>query len=119
MVAPPVLREAVPADAPAVAALVNRAFLVEAFFVEGGRTTAEEVAGLLESGTFLLAEEDGRLVACVYVENRGERGYFGMLSVEPSRQGEGLGRLLVRAAEERCRAAGCREMEILVIDLRR
>jgi GNAT superfamily N-acetyltransferase len=41
-----------------------------------------------------------------------------MLSVDPSRQGEGLGRLLVAAAEDRCRREGCRMMEIHVVDLR-
>jgi N-acetylglutamate synthase-like GNAT family acetyltransferase len=88
--APPVpsvrVREATADDAAAVAALVNQAFLVERFFVDGDRTSPAEIARLLETGTFLLAEAEGRLVACVFVERRGERGYFGMLSVDPSRQ---------------------------------
>jgi ribosomal protein S18 acetylase RimI-like enzyme len=102
------VRDATAADVEAIARLVNRAFLVERFFVEGDRTSPAEISRMLESGAFLLAEADGRLVACVYVELRGERGYFGMLSVDPSRQGEGLGRRLVDAAEDRCRrrAAG-------------
>ena len=112
------VRDATASDAEAVAGLVNRAFLVERFFVEGDRTSPAAISRLLETGTFLLAETDGRLVACVYVERRGERGYFGMLSVDPSRQGEGLGRLLVAAAEDRCRREGCRMMEIHVVDLR-
>ena len=112
------LRDATAADAEAIAALVNRAFLVEQFFVEGDRTSPDAVRGLLEKGAFLLAESDGALVACVFVERRGERGYFGMLSVDPARQGEGLGRRLVVAAEDRCRRQGCREMEILVVDVR-
>jgi GNAT superfamily N-acetyltransferase len=41
-----------------------------------------------------------------------------MLSVDPSRQGEGLGRRLVAEAEDRCRRQGCRVMEILVVDVR-
>lgn len=113
------VRDATAADVEAIARLVNRAFLVERFFVEGDRTSPAEISRMLESGAFLLAEADGPLVACVYVELRGERGYFGMLSVDPSRQGEGLGRRLVDAAEDRCRRAGCRVMEIHVVDLRR
>ena len=112
------VRDATASDAEAIAGLVNRAFLVERFFVDGDRTSPAEISRLLDAGVFLLAETDGRLVACVYVELRGERGYLGMLSVDPSRQGEGLGRLLVAAAEDRCRREGCRVMEIHVVDLR-
>jgi GNAT superfamily N-acetyltransferase len=112
------LRDATAADAAAIADLVNRAFLVERFFVDGDRTSAPAVVRLLETGTFLLAEADGRLGACVYIEPRGDRAYFGMLSVEPSRQGEGLGRRLIAEVEERCRRQGCRVMEILVVDVR-
>lgn len=112
------LRDATASDTAAIADLVNRAFLVERFFVDGDRTNPAEIARLLEKGTFLLAEAEGRLLACVYVELRPDRGYFGMLSVDPSRQGEGLGRLLVGAAEDRCRSRGCRLMEIEVVDLR-
>jgi predicted N-acetyltransferase YhbS len=111
-------RTATAADAEALAALVNRAFLVERFFVEGDRTSADEVRGLLSRGAFLSIDDGGAPIACVYVQLRGERGYFGLLSVEPSRQGEGLGRRLVLAAEEHCRAAGCRAIDILVVDLR-
>jgi GNAT superfamily N-acetyltransferase len=112
------VRDATASDAEAIADLVNRAFLVERFFVDGDRTSVAEISRLLATGRFLLAASDVRLVACVYVELRGERGYFGMLSVDPSRQGEGLGRLLVAAAEDRCRREGCRMMEIHVVDLR-
>jgi len=112
------VRDATASDAGAIAGLVNRAFLVERFFVDGDRTSPTEISRLLDVGAFLLAETDGRLVACVYVELRGARGHFGMLSVDPSRQGQGLGRLLVAAAEERCRREGCRMMEIHVVDLR-
>lgn len=112
------VRDATADDAPAIAALVNQAFLVERFFVDGDRTSPAEIARLLETATFLLAEADGRLVGCVYVELRGDRGYFGMLSVDPSHQGEGLGRRLVDAAEDRCRSRGCRLMEIHVVDVR-
>ncbi len=112
------VRDATTDDATAIAGLVNQAFLVERFFVDGDRTNPAEISRLLEKGTFLLAEVEGRLVACVYVELRGDRGYFGMLSVDPSRQGEGLGRLLIDAAEDRCRSRGCRVMEIHVVDVR-
>jgi predicted N-acetyltransferase YhbS len=54
----------------------------------------------------------------VYVEPRGESGYLGLLSVDPARQARGLGRSLVAAAEDHCRGAGCRRMEMLIVNLR-
>ncbi|HYU42075.1 MAG TPA: GNAT family N-acetyltransferase [Vicinamibacteria bacterium] len=100
------LRTATAADAGAVAALINAAFKVERFFIEGDRTNEDEVQAYMAKGTFLLAEQDGAPVDCVYVEERGDRGYFGLLAVHPARHGKGLGRSLIQAAEERFRRAG-------------
>jgi GNAT superfamily N-acetyltransferase len=97
---------------------VNTAYEVERFFVDGDRIAAAEVRELLGKGTFLLAEDGGTLIGSVYVEVRSDRGYFGLLSVQPARQGRGLGRRLVAAAEEYCRAAGCGAMDLLVVNLR-
>ena len=55
------VRNATAADAEAIAELVNDAFLVERFFVDGDRTNPAAVSHLLETGTLLLAEVDGRL----------------------------------------------------------
>jgi GNAT superfamily N-acetyltransferase len=52
------------------------------------------------------------------VELRGERGYFGPLSVDPERQGSGTGKLLVKAAEDYARAHGCRFMDLRIVNLR-
>lgn len=113
------LRVAGPNDAEAVARLINAAYRVERFFVDGDRTSPDEVLRLLRAGTFLVAQDqDGAPVGCVYVETRGSRGYFGLLAVDPGRQGRGIGRRLVSAAEERCRSAGCAHMDLQVVDLR-
>ena len=113
------IRTAREADAPALAALITLAYRVEDFFVRGDRTSPEEVRAKMASGEFLLLEDDeGALAGCVYVETRGERGYFGMLSTAPARQRRGLGTRLVAAAEDRCRRAGCRAVEIEVVNHR-
>jgi len=52
------------------------------------------------------------------VEVRGERGYFGLLAVDPALQRSGLGSRLVAAAEEYCRAAGCQFMDLTIVNLR-
>jgi predicted N-acetyltransferase YhbS len=108
------LRAATRADAPAVAAVINAAFAVERFFVDGDRTSVDEVRASMATGTFLVAEREGAVVGCVYCETRGERGYFGLLAVAPAEHGRGLGRMLVEAAEDALRAAGCRAADIRV-----
>jgi N-acetylglutamate synthase-like GNAT family acetyltransferase len=107
------------ADAETIARLVNAAFRPERFFIDADRTNPEKVRGLLQKGKFLLAEEAGTLVACVYVELRGDRGYFGLLAVDPARQRAGMGSRLIQAAEEHCRAAGCRCMDLTIVNLRK
>jgi predicted N-acetyltransferase YhbS len=112
------LRAAGPADAGAIAALINAAFQVERFFIDGDRTNEDEVRRYMAQGTFLVAEGDGAPVGCIYVEQRGDRGYFGLLAVDPAQHGQGVGRTLIRAAEDRFRRAGCRAVDISVVDLR-
>jgi GNAT superfamily N-acetyltransferase len=41
-----------------------------------------------------------------------------MLAIDPARQRQGLGARLIAAAEDHCRRAGCRDMEIEVVNLR-
>ncbi len=112
------LRMAQPDDAENIARLVNTAFRPERFFTEGDRTDPEKVRELLHKGKFLLAEEAGKLTGCVYVELRDDRGYFGLLAVEPASQRSGLGSRMIAAAEDYCRAADCRFMDLTIVNLR-
>jgi N-acetylglutamate synthase-like GNAT family acetyltransferase len=112
------MRIATESDADAIARLVNAAFLVEQFFIERDRTNPATVRGLMEKGQFLLAEDGQRLVGCVHIELHGERGYFGMLSIDPSRQRMGVGRALVAAVEKYFRDAGCKFSDLKIVDVR-
>ncbi|HEV2522471.1 MAG TPA: GNAT family N-acetyltransferase [Candidatus Acidoferrales bacterium] len=105
-------------DDEAVARLVNTAFHVEQFFIERDRTNPANVRALMGKGKFLLAEDGSNLAGCIYMELRGERGYFGMLSVEPSRQGSGVGRALVDAVEKIFREAGCMFSDMKIVNVR-
>jgi GNAT superfamily N-acetyltransferase len=107
------LRTAVLADVEALARLINAAFRVEQPFIEGDRINPDGVRAYMGKGKFLLAEDAAGLAGCVYVELRGDRGYLGLLGVEPRRQGAGLGRKLMDAAEKFFCVAGC-----VVVDLR-
>lgn len=111
-------RIATDSDVDAIVHLVNEAFLVEQFFIERDRTDAATIRTLMEKGMFLLAEEDSELVGCVYAELRIDHGYFGMLSAEPSRQGEGIGSRLVQAVEQYFRDAGCKFSDLKIVNVR-
>ena len=113
------IRPAREPEADTIAQLVNRAYEVERFFVLGDRTSREEVRTLIREGRVFVAAEDGQPpVGCVYVEVGGERGLFGMLAVDPARQGAGIGRRLIDAAERHLRDSGARSIDIQVVNLR-
>lgn len=111
-------RFALESDLPAITALVNQAFVVERFFKSDDRLNPKRTAEYFQKGRFLLAEDQGALIGCVYVELRGDRGYLGLLSVAPSVQKSGLGRRLAAAAEEFAREMGAHHMDLTVVNLR-
>jgi ribosomal protein S18 acetylase RimI-like enzyme len=98
--------------------LINSAFSIETF-MEGTRTDDERLAAMMQKGDILVVEDGaGSLLACVYAEVRGMRGYLGQLAVAPGHQGKGLGRSLVEAAEDHLRRQGCEAVDITVLSLR-
>jgi GNAT superfamily N-acetyltransferase len=106
-------------DAEQITTLINSAFrIAEAFFIDEDRINLESVRNYFATGKFLLATIDDVPAACVYVEPRGDRAYLGLLSVDPASQHNGLGKLLMDAAEEFCRELGCRFMDLNVVNLR-
>ncbi|HXC00755.1 MAG TPA: GNAT family N-acetyltransferase [Terriglobales bacterium] len=115
---PAEIRIAELADAPAIARLVNDAFRPERFFSTMDRTDPGKVSALFQKGQFFTLFEDGALAGCVYTELRGERGYFGLLAVDPQRQRSGIGARLIAAAEQHCRSNGCRFMDLTFVNVR-
>lgn len=106
------------ADVEALARLINAAFVVEQSFIAGERIDVAGVREYMGRGKFIVSEDAAGLVGCVYVELRSERGYLGLLGVAPVRQGTGLGRKLMEAAEGYFRAAGCRGIDLRIISPR-
>ena len=114
----PQIRVATEEDVEPLARLINAAFVVEQPFIEGERINPAGVRAYMEKGKFLVMEDPTGLAGCVYVELRGERGYLGLLGIEPRRQGTGLGRKLMDAAENHFRVKGCRAIDLRIISPR-
>jgi GNAT superfamily N-acetyltransferase len=115
-------RPATRADLPELVRIVNAAYRVEDCFIAGDRTSAVELEAMMARpmGAFLVVAAPGghHLAAGVYLELRGPALYFGMLSVDPALQRSGYGRRLIDAVERRAWEAGCRRLEIEVVNLR-
>lgn len=112
------LRIAEVSDTPAITSLINAAFRVEKFFIDGDRIDLAQVKQFFEEGEFLLFEDDGGLAGCVYLKTATERAYLGLLSINPERQRSGLGSRLVKAAEDRAREKDCCFMDLQIVNIR-
>ncbi|MEI2720198.1 MAG: GNAT family N-acetyltransferase [Gemmatimonadales bacterium] len=123
MTSTPIARRATPADLPEIRRVVNLAYQVEAFFVEGDRISPAELQARFarDGAEFLVidAPEAGLLSAAVHFEDRGDHGWFGLLAVDPASQGAGHARTLLKAMESRCRALGLPRLQLEMVDLRR
>src|SRR5687768_9907776 len=103
-------RAATAADIERVVELVESAYrgdasrvgwTTEADLLDGRRTGRDDIEAILARprSRLLLAEQDGEMIACAHVAVEDGAGYFGMFSVDPQRQGGGLGKRVLAEAE--------------------
>ncbi|HVF35929.1 MAG TPA: GNAT family N-acetyltransferase [Candidatus Saccharimonadia bacterium] len=123
-------RPATPDDVGSIVALVESAYrgevskqgwTTEADLLDGQRTDPAGVLALVAAADsrIVLAERDGRLLACAHLERHGRWAYFGMFAVRPDLQGGGVGNEVLVECERIARAEwGCIEMRMTVISLR-
>jgi ribosomal protein S18 acetylase RimI-like enzyme len=93
----------------------------EADLLDGRRTGADDVLASIARprSQVLLAEREGRLLACAHVAVEDDAGYFGMFSVVPGLQRAGIGRQVLAEAERIVRQDyGQAVMRMTVIDVR-
>lgn len=123
-------RHALKSDASAIAVLVNSAYrgdssragwTTEADLLTGTRINAEEVMQLIEAddSVVLLCLQDVHIIGCVHLEKTGDAAYLGMFVVQPTRQGGGIGKQFMQAAEAEVQALwGVKKMWMSVISVR-
>jgi ribosomal protein S18 acetylase RimI-like enzyme len=116
-------------DAESIATLVNSAYrgdhakkgwTTEADFIDGTRTDATALADVMnKQDTIILKyERDGKIIGCVELKVDKNKVYLGMLTVEPSIQGGGIGKEMLRAGEDFAKSQGCRSVYMTVITIR-
>lgn len=125
------IRPATLTDLPALHAVIERAYrgdsarqgwTHEADLVTGTRTDLVTLQAIVAdpAQALLTLFEGSTPLGCVNVANRGESiAYLGLLCIEPGRQGDGLGRELLAAAENHARHVfGCSSIEMTVLEQR-
>jgi ribosomal protein S18 acetylase RimI-like enzyme len=94
----------------------------EAHLLDGQRVDAEGVRALIQKddSMILVAEDEDsdKLVGCVNLEKHDERCYLGMLTVDPSLQGKGVGRMILAEAEAFAQFWDCTKIYMTVIQSR-
>ncbi len=118
------------ADLEELVTLVNSAYrgeyskkgwTTEADLLDGVRVTPETLNDLLQkpgSVILLVRNSDGRLTGCVNLQQKEDRFYLGMLTVEPEIQGGGIGKYLLQMAEAYTLEQGIHIIEMTVISRR-
>lgn len=117
-------------DIPALVALINSAYrgegskqgwTTEADLIQGLRTDEENLGEIIAdpATTFLkYSNEEGQIVACMRLQQQQDRLYLGMLTVSPALQAQGLGKKLLKAADEMALAKNCRSIFMTVFSVR-
>lgn len=123
-------RKAASSDVERIVALINSAYrgesskrgwTTEADLLGGQRTDAEEISTLIETpgSIILLYFRDMSLIGSVHLERADDGAYLGMFTIEPTLQGQGIGKRLLEEAERIVRDEwGAKKIKMLVISLR-
>ncbi|MEM9146422.1 MAG: GNAT family N-acetyltransferase [Pseudomonadota bacterium] len=105
---------AVPEDLDTLVALAERAYAPYVARLGGIEPYAmrPDFAGHIGAGRVQVLAEDGAILAYLIAYREEAAWLIENLAVDPARQGQGLGRGLLAAAEEAARRAGCAEIRL-------
>src|ERR1700758_31566 len=122
------ITQATISDAAELTALVNSAYrgtssqqgwTSEAHLLDGIRIDESTMTEYLQTRDTVILKyvnDEGRIIACVYLEKfSNKKLYLGMLSVSPTLQAGGIGRLLLQEAEVWAKKMGCKTIFMTVI----
>lgn len=94
----------------------------EASILDGQRIDKEGLQQIIakEDSVILIAEDDdsGRLLGCVHLEKQNNKCYLGMLTVDPTLQKKGIGKMLLGESEAFAQFWDCTSIFMTVISVR-
>ena len=93
----------------------------EADLLDGIRTDEPSLLAMIEkpyATVLVYREREEAVTGCVYLEQMGTTIYLGMLTVSPLLQSKGIGKQLLRAAEDFARSKSCAAIRMTVISVR-
>ena len=115
MSAPAVISRCADADQfAAILALVHEAFGNLTPPSGALNETLDDVAARFQAGPVLIAQADGELVGSLYCALKDGGLYLTRMAVKPSRQKQGIGRALLKAAEAEARSLGVQKLTLRV-----
>lgn len=116
-------------DSEAIATLVNSAYrgdyakkgwTTEAGLIDGTRTAPAMIQDIINNpdATILKYERDSKIISVVELKVNQGKLYLGMLTVEPSIQGGGIGKEMLSAAENFAKKMNCKAIYMRVLTVR-
>lgn len=118
-------------DIPELIVLLNSAYrgegskqgwTTEADMITGEiRTDAPTMNQLMDTPAAIFLKyvnEQGEIEGCVFLHKREDKMYLGMLSVAPKLQAKGIGKQLLKAAEQYAKEKNCAAIFMRVISIR-
>ena len=117
-------------DIPAIVRLVNSAYrgegakkgwTTEADLLDGTRTDEANISELMHDTNAVILKcinQEGGMIGCVYLQKQESKLYLGMLSVSPGLQGAGIGKRMLKAADEHAIKNNCHSVFMTVISVR-
>jgi ribosomal protein S18 acetylase RimI-like enzyme len=118
-------------DIPQLVNLINNAYrgdeakkgwTHEADLIDGTmRTNEQSLKELIQKPNSVILKyvQEETVAGCVYLEKKGSKLYLGMLSVSPQIQAKGIGKKLLKAADDHARKNNCDKIEMTVISVRK
>lgn len=98
----------------------KKGWTTEAHILAGSRITESELIEILSdtNNTFLLYQENDKIIGTVLLTNKETELYLGMLTISPELQNTGLGKKLLLAAEDFAHSLRLPKITMTVITIR-